>query len=235
MRLLTPSCYASVLRLCATSLVLRLYSLLDDYFARDPLAVDDQLVDVHAGPRQLPGIPHVPVPVRAVGTTHRGGTAEGKTIERLARAPQFRDGHELGEHVEDPQGHDRPVTLEEQLPADPERDRGRRVKRIRAILLWPDRGSRGLPQCPPRSPSAAGVAEPSSASAASRAARNSARAPFAAKRSASIGSAVPVRAKCDRSARTGEPGNSRSSSATVGTCQRASARRRASFSPASVA
>src|SRR5207249_3848524 len=147
--------HALVLRLDDTPLCyvfIRFYSLLDDYFVRDPLAVDDQLVDVHAGPRQLPGIPHVPVPVRAVGTAHRGGTTEGKTIERLARAPQFRDGHELGEHVEDPQGHDRPVTLEEQLPADPERDRGRRVKRIRAILLWPDRRSRGLPQCPPRSP-----------------------------------------------------------------------------------
>src|SRR2546429_4183186 len=156
MRFLMPSCYASVIRLCATSVcyvfVIRLYVLLHDDLSRDPLAVDDQLVDVNPGQRLFPGIADVSVPERAIGAAHRGRATERKTIERLARAPENRDGHELGEHVVDPQGHDRPVTLEEQLPADPERDRGRRVKRIRAILLWPDRGSRGLPQCPPRSP-----------------------------------------------------------------------------------
>src|SRR6266513_3498562 len=73
-------------------------------------------------------------------------------VERLARAPKYRDRYELGEHIVDPQGHHRPVTLEEQLPADPERDRSRRVKQIRAILLWADRGRRGLAQHPPRSP-----------------------------------------------------------------------------------
>src|SRR5256886_14239564 len=121
-----------------------------DYFSSDSLAVDDQLVDVNPGQRLFPGIADVSVPVRAVRTAHRGRATERKTIERLARAPENRDGHELGEHVVDLQGHHRPVTLEEQLPADLERDRRRRVKR--AILLWPDRGRRGLPQCPPRSP-----------------------------------------------------------------------------------
>src|SRR5947208_1877718 len=101
-------------------------------------------------PRELPGVSDVTVPVRAIRTPHRRGTAERKTIERLARAPEYRNGYELGEHVVDPQGHHRSVTLEEQLPADLERDRGRRVKR--AILLWPDRGRRGLPQYPARSP-----------------------------------------------------------------------------------
>src|SRR5207244_7542359 len=130
--------------------VLRLYSLLDDYFACDSLAVDDQLVDVNPGQRLFPGIADVSVPVRAVRTAHRGRAAERKAIERLARAPENRDRHELSEHVVDLQGHHRPVTLEEQLPADLERDRGRRVKR--AILLWPDRGRRGRRQCPPLPP-----------------------------------------------------------------------------------
>src|SRR3989454_2293181 len=151
-RSLTPPCYASVIRLCATSFVLRLLSLFDDDFPRDSFAVNDELVDVDPGHRLLPGIAYVPIPVRAVRTAHGGGAAERKAIERLARAPENRDRHELGEHVVDPQGYHRPVTLEEQLPADPERDRGRRVKQIRAILLWPDRGRRGLAQCPPRSP-----------------------------------------------------------------------------------
>src|SRR3989454_8103312 len=128
------------------------YVLLDDYFSCDSLAVDDELVDVDPGHSLLPGIADVPIPVRAVCTAHRGGAAQRKAIERLARAPEYRDRHELGEHVVDPQGHDRPVTLEKQLPADPERDRGRRVKQIRAILLRPDCGRRGLPQCPPHSP-----------------------------------------------------------------------------------
>src|SRR2546429_3644901 len=156
MRFLMPSCYASVIRLCATSVcyvfVIRLYVLLHDDLSRDPLAVDDQLVDVNPGHRLFPGIADVPVPVRAVGTAHRGGTTERKAVERLARAPKYRDRYELGEHVVDPQGHHRPVTLEEQFPADPERDRGRRVKPIRAILLWPDCGRRGLTQHPSRSP-----------------------------------------------------------------------------------
>src|SRR5882762_11607085 len=128
------------------------YALLDDYFPRNSLAVDDELVDVDPGHRLLPGIADVPVPVRAIRTPHGGGAAERKAIERLARAPEYRDGHELGEHVVDPQGHHGSVTLEEQLPADLERDRGRRVKRIRAILLWPNRGRRGLARYPPRSP-----------------------------------------------------------------------------------
>src|SRR5256885_9937839 len=130
--------------------VLRLFILFDDYFACDSLAVDDELVDVNPGQRLFPCIADVPVPVRAIRTAHRRRATERKTIERLARAPQNRDGHELGEHVVDLQGHHRPVTLEEQLPAHLERDRIRRVKR--AILLWPDCGRRGLPQCPPRSP-----------------------------------------------------------------------------------
>src|SRR6267154_2652281 len=123
--------------------------LLDDYLARDSLAVDDELVDVHPGHRLLPRIADVTVPVRAIRTAHRGGATERKAIECLARAPENRDRHELREHVVDPQGHHRPVTLQEQLPADLERDRGRRVK---AILLWPDRGRRGLARYPPRSP-----------------------------------------------------------------------------------
>src|SRR5947199_3391773 len=152
MRLLTLSRYASVIRLCATSLWYVSFSLLDDYFPGDSLAVDDQLIDVNPGSRELPGIAHVPVPVGAIRTAHRRRATEGQTIERLARAPENRDRHELREHVVDPQGHHRPVTLEEQLPADLERDRGRRIKRIRAILLWPDRGRRGLAQYPPGSP-----------------------------------------------------------------------------------
>src|SRR4029077_14349054 len=124
--------------------------LLAAYFSRDPLAIDDQLVDVHPGQGLLPGIADVAVPVGAIGATHGRGAAERKAIERLTRAPEYRDRYELGEDVIDPQGHDRPVTLEEQLPADLERDRGRRVKR--AILLWPDRGRRGLTRYPPRSP-----------------------------------------------------------------------------------
>src|SRR2546430_12377804 len=131
MRLLTPSCYASVIRRCATSLCY-VSVLLHDDLARDSLAVDYQLVDVNAGPRQLPRVSDIPVPVRTIRTPHRGGAAERQAIERLARAPENRDRHELREHVVDPQGHHRPVTLEEQLPADLERDRGRRIKRIRA-------------------------------------------------------------------------------------------------------
>src|SRR5256885_14343290 len=118
MRLLTLSCYASVIRLYATA-------LLDDYFPRDPLPVDDQLVDVDPGHREPPGIPDVPVPIRAVPAAHGGGAAERKAIERLAGAAEYGDRYELGEDVVDPQGHHRPVTLEEQLPADLERNRGR--------------------------------------------------------------------------------------------------------------
>src|SRR5881296_4161504 len=131
--------------LCYVSL-----SSLHDDLSRNPLPVNDELVDVHPGQRLLPGIADVPIPIGAIGATHGRGAAERKTIERLARAPEYRDRYELGEDVIDLQGHHGPVTLEEQLPADLERDRGRRVKR--AILLWPDRGRRGLPQCPPRSP-----------------------------------------------------------------------------------
>src|SRR5256885_13524932 len=150
MRLLASSCYASVIRLCATSLVIRLYDLLDDYFSRDPLPVNDQLVDVDPRHREPAGIPDVPVPIRAVRAAHGGGAAEREAIERLAGAAEYGDRYELGEDIVDPQGHHRPVTLEEQLPADLERDRGRRAKR--AILLWPDCGRRGLTRYPPRSP-----------------------------------------------------------------------------------
>src|SRR6266446_437976 len=131
--------------LCYVSL-----SSLDDYFPCNPLPVNDELVDVDPGQRLLPGIADVPIPIGAIGATHGRGAAERKAIERLARAPEYRDRYELGEDVKDPQGHHRPVTLEEQLPADLERDRGRRVKR--AILLWPDCGRRGLTPYPPRSP-----------------------------------------------------------------------------------
>src|SRR5690348_9947999 len=124
--------------------------LLYNDLSRDPLSVNDELVDIDAGQRLFSGISDVPVPVRTIGTTHGGGAAERKTIQRLTRAPKNGDRHELGEHVVDLEGHHRPVALEEQLPADPERDRGRRVKR--AILLWPDRGRRGLTRYPPHSP-----------------------------------------------------------------------------------
>src|SRR3989442_5928794 len=97
--------------------------LLDDYFSCDSLAVDDELVDVDPGHSLLPGIADVPIPVRAVCTAHRGGAAERKAIERLDRAPEYRDRYQLGEDVIDLQGNHGPLTIDEQLPAELERDR----------------------------------------------------------------------------------------------------------------
>src|SRR5438046_113209 len=181
MRLLTPSCYASVLRLCATSLVLRLYSLLDDYFARDPLAVDDQLVDVHAGPRQLPGILHVASPDSSVRTTPRIAQAYGFIYPSSSRTR--RDLGRLSSLLSDTRVSTVPIqTYEPPFPAvnlaSTRASPARRVTPRRSAHS--SSGIKYLRVSPRRSRNTAGVAGPSSTSAASRAVRNSASAPFAA-------------------------------------------------------
>src|SRR2546425_11088503 len=125
-----------------------------DHLLREPPTVHHQLVDVHAGSGLLAGAPNVPVPVGAERALGRAGAAELQVIQLLPAPLQDGDRHQLRQHVVNLQRHYRPVTIGKQIRAQRERDRGRRVERVRVILFelhcgWRDRA---LPPCPPCSP-----------------------------------------------------------------------------------
>src|SRR3989440_10100363 len=95
---------------------------------RDPLTVHDELIDVDAGRGRLARVRDEAVPIPAVRAAQLRGTAEREAVERFARAAQHGNRNQLGEDVVNPYRHDGPVTLEEQLPAQLERNRGHRIR-----------------------------------------------------------------------------------------------------------
>src|SRR3989442_10445525 len=136
---------------------LRPRSLHDDHLLGDSSLVYDQLVEVHARRGLLTGIADVAVPVGTVGAAVWARAAQLKIVERLPRPLQDRHRDELRQHVVDLQRNPRPVTVSKQIAAQRERDRGRRVERVRVVLLELHRGSgilrpRASPPPPPPPP-----------------------------------------------------------------------------------
>src|SRR2546427_746718 len=130
------------------------YSFHDDHLLRKPPTVHHQLIDVHPRRGLLARTRDIPVPIGAVRAPGRAVAGQLEIVQGLARALEDRHGHELREHVVDLQRDPRPVTIREQLPAQDERDRGRRVKRVRVVLLELHDGWRGLaPRAAHRRPS----------------------------------------------------------------------------------
>src|SRR5438128_1206888 len=130
------------------------YSFHDDHLLRKPPTVHHQLIDVHPRRGLLSRTRDIPVPIGAVRAPGRAAAGQLEIVQGLARALEDRHGHELREHVVDLQRDPRPVTIREQVPAQDERDRGRRVKRVRVVLLELHDGWRGLaPRAAHRRPS----------------------------------------------------------------------------------
>src|SRR5439155_26359554 len=76
-----------------------------------------------------------------VGAAVRARAAQLQVVERLPRPLQDRHRDELRQHVVDLQRNPRPVTVSKQIAAQRERDRGRRVERVRVVLLELHRGA----------------------------------------------------------------------------------------------
>src|SRR5207245_2639512 len=125
-----------------------------DHLLRVAPPIDRELIDVHSRRRLLSRTRDIPVPIGAVRAAGRAAAGQLEIVQGLARALKDRHGHELREHVVDLQRGLRPVTISEQLPAQGERDRGRRVKRVRVVLLELHDGWRSLaPRAAHRRPS----------------------------------------------------------------------------------
>src|SRR2546426_921252 len=116
--------------------------------------VNRELIEVDPRRGLLSRPRDIPVPIGTVRAAGRAAAGQLEIVQGLARALKDRHGHELREHVVDLQRDPRPVTICEQLPAQGERDRGRRVKRVRVVLLELHHRWRGLaPRSAHRRPS----------------------------------------------------------------------------------
>src|SRR6266513_4557826 len=115
----------------------------NNHLLRKPTPIDDKLINVDAGCRYAIGLQHLAIPVRRKCARSRGATGQLEIVELLARALQNRRGDELCQHVVGLEGVTRPMTIGKQIAVQGERDRGRRIERVRIVLLQLDQRRRG--------------------------------------------------------------------------------------------
>src|SRR2546428_12014521 len=118
-----------------------------NHLLRKPAPVDHQLVDVHARCRLAVRVDHVAVPIRGKRAPTRDGSARQLAIGQLLTGSlKNRNRDDLREHVVNGERNLRPVTVGKEIAAQDERDRGRRIERIRIILFeLYERSGRRLP------------------------------------------------------------------------------------------
>src|SRR6266487_3167608 len=121
----------------------------DNHLLRKSAPINNQLIDVDARRGWIPRVEHIAVPVRGKRARRRSySSARQLEIHQcLAIALKNRHGDQLRQHVIDLERHPRPMTIGKQITVQRERDRGRRIKRVRVVLFELDqRRRRRLPQ-----------------------------------------------------------------------------------------
>src|SRR6267378_560820 len=120
-----------------------------DHFLCEPSAVHDQLIDVDTGCRFTVGLQNLAIPVCREWAVlrSRGASRQLEIVEILAGALKNRHGDELRQHVVDLERYPGPMTIGKQIAVQGERDRGRRIERVRVVLLQLHQRRRGrLPE-----------------------------------------------------------------------------------------
>src|SRR5436190_942388 len=107
----------------------------DNHLLRKPTPIDDKLIDVDAGCGFTVGLQDLAIPVRRECAGSGRAARQLEVVEILARALQNRHGDELRQHVVNLERHAWPMTIGKQITVQCERDRGRRIERIRIVLL----------------------------------------------------------------------------------------------------